>query len=130
MNDASELKSALSSYTGTDCYFFNPLNPSIKYTNGAKFFWDNAGGGAHWLLTILITQPEILNAAKVDPFVLIRLHVNQDMTAKLIVDNGNDPEYPEDYRLYYQRDLDYTDCPAGLWTFYLRNGVILIPSEY
>lgn len=126
MQDANELRSALSQFTGTEGYFFNPINRNIHYTDGAKFFFENAGGGAYWLLDFLITQPEILKPLKTEHFLIVQLAVTDDMRAVLTVANDTG----SDAIVYYRRDLDYTDCPAGEWMLYMIDHVILLPSEY
>lgn len=126
MKDANELRNALSQFIGTDHYLYNPINPNILYTDGAKFFFENAGGGAYWLLDILLTQPEILNPLKTEHFLVVQLTVNDDMLAVLTVANDTG----SDATVYYRRDLYYTDCPVGEWMFYMIDHVILLPSEY
>lgn len=126
MKDANELRNALSQFICTEGYFFNPINRNIHYTDGAKFFFENAGGGAYWLLDILLTQPEILNPLKTEHFLVVQLTVNDDMLAALRVANDTG----SDATVYYRRDLDYTDCPAGEWMLYMIDHVILLPSEY
>lgn len=126
MKDANELRNELGQFTCAEKYYFNPLNRSIYYTDGAKFFFKNAGGGAYWLLDILTTQPEILKALSREGFLCVTLTVTKDATAVLDVANDIGPGAT----VYYQRDLDYTDCPAGEWRLYLVDGVILLPSEY
>lgn len=126
MKDANELRNALSQLTCTEGYFFNPINRNIPYTDGAKFFFENAGGGAYWLLDILLTQPEILKPLKIDRFLVVQLAVTDDMRAVLTVANGTG----SDATVYYRRDLDYTDCPAGEWMLYMIDHVILLPYEY
>lgn len=126
MNDTSELRNKLGQFTGTEKYYFNPLNRSIYYTDGAKFFFENAGGGAYWLLDILITQSEILKALNADHFLVVQLTVTEDAKAVLVVTNDTG----SGATVYYRREIDFTDCPAGEWRLYLVDGVILLPSEY
>lgn len=65
MTDANELKSALCAYYGTENYYKHSLMGSrFLYTDGVRFFAQNAGGGAYWFLDILATQPEIREAMK------------------------------------------------------------------
>lgn len=126
MKDANELRNALSQFTCTEGYFFNPINRNIHYTDGAAFFFENAGGGAYWLLDILLTQPEILKPLKTYHFLVVQLVVTDDMRAVLTVANDTG----SDATVYYRLDLDYTDCPVGEWMLYMLDHVILLPSEY
>lgn len=126
MKDANQLRDELSQFTGTCRYYFHPFNRSIHYTDGAKFFFENAGNGAYWLLDILITQPEILKALSREGFLCVTLTVTKDATAVLDVANDSGPGAT----VYYRRELDYTDCPAGEWRLYMIDNVILLSSEY
>lgn len=117
-----QLESDLNQFTGTEAWYRHPLNPNVAYTDGMKYFADNAGDGAYWLLDILATQPEILNQMTDGGFVMIELEVG-DNEAVLRCTDGNDG-------LVYNRAIDYTDCPEGVWQFYFTDNVILLPSEY
>ena len=126
MKDANELRNELSQFICTDHYFYNPINHNIQYTDGAKFFFENAGGGAYRLLDILLTQPEILNPLKTEHFLVVQLAVTDDMRAVLTVANDTG----SDATVYYRREFEFTDCPTGEWWLYMIDGVILLPSEY
>lgn len=46
-------------------------------------------------------------------------------TSELIAaDDGNGNGY------LYTRGIDYTDCPEGVWKFYLVDGVLMLTAEY
>ena len=120
MKNPLELAHALAHYYGTEGYFFNPLYRWMKYTDGVKFFADNAGNGFYWGLDIIGT--ELRQLAKVEEFLSIKLIVSDDR-AVLAVDDGND-------NLLYTKHIQYTDCPEGIWKFYLINDVLMLPSEY
>ncbi len=92
----------LSSFVGTEQYFFNPLFKTLYYTEGVKYFLDNAGQGANWFLTLVAT--EIKPILKPD-FYFIELKVEKDETAKIICQR--DKGEP----ILYKLELDYTDCP-------------------
>lgn len=114
---ADELAHNLRQFTGTESYHRYLMG--VVLTDGARYFAENAGGGAFWLMDILATQPEI----RQQPFAHATLTVADDSTAKLTVTDGNDNQV-------YERTIDFTTCPAGKWEFYIIDGVILIPSEY
>lgn len=118
--NTQELKDGLVNFYGTENYHFNPLYPWLKYTDGAKFFAENAGGGAYWFLDIIGT--ELRELTRKEDFLNIVL-TSWDNKARILVDDGND-------NALYSRDIDYTDCPAGSWQFYLVNDVLMLPSEY
>lgn len=121
MTDASELKSALAGFTGTDGYHFNPLYRWLNYTDGVRYFAQHAGHGAYWFLDIVGT--ELRSHARSESFLLVTLEVKDGaahLSAKV------DSDRPE----IWSRDIDFTDCPEGEWQFYLIDNVMLLPSEY
>ena len=120
MQTTETFKDSLAQFYGTENYYVNPLYRWMKYTDGVKFFAENAGNGAYWLLDILGTELHALS--KNEEFMNIELHVTGN-NAKLIADDGND-------RRIYQKRIDYTDCPEGNYRFYLTNEVLMLASEY
>lgn len=92
----------LNSFIGTDNYYYNPLFKNLNYTDGVKYFMDNAGEGANWFLILVAT--EIKPILKED-FYFIELTVNKEETAKIIVQR--DKGEP----ILYEKEIDYTDCP-------------------
>ena len=79
---SNSFHSLLSSFTGIEQYFYNPLFKKINYTEGVRYFMQNAGGGAYWFLTLVATEiiPKLENE-----FYFIELTVNKDKTANIIV---------------------------------------------
>lgn len=118
---------SLSQFVGTEQYFFNPLFKNLNYTEGVRYFIDNAGNGANWFLILVAT--EIIPILKED-FYFIELTVNQDQTAKIIVQR--DKGEP----ILYEKDLDYTDCPYSNEPYkfcldvYPENSILCLLSEY
>src|SRR5258708_7241437 len=117
--NTTELSQDLANFTGTDEWYKHAINPAFTYTEGVRHFAQNAGGGAYWLLDILVTQPEIVRQANDMAFVTLKVKGSK---ATLLVTDGHDPETKA-----YQRRIDYTDCPEGNWSFYMRDGVIMLP---
>lgn len=113
-----DLKLELSLFTGTEFWHRHPLNRELVLTDGAKFFMDRAE--AWWFSDIVAT--ELAPMQRKEPFMLIVLH-SFDNKALLFADDG-------DGKKIWQRDIDYTDCPPGVWKFYLIDNVLLLPSEY
>lgn len=120
MEQATELQSELQNFIGTEQYFVNPMYRWLRYTDGVKYFATNAGGGAYWLLDIIGT--ELFDLGMKHRFMCVNLNVEGDW-AELTVTDG-------DYAKLYSRKIEYTDCPAGLWRFFLQNGVLMLTSEY
>jgi hypothetical protein len=124
---SNSFHSLLSSFTGTEQYFYNPLFKKINYTEGVRYFMQNAGGGAYWFLTLVATEiiPKLENE-----FYFIELTVNKDKTANIIVqlDKGEP--------ILYEKNLEYTDCPPSdePYKFCLDYGreltILCLLSEY
>lgn len=122
MNDASQLRAALAHCTGSSQWFRHPFS-RCTYTEGVQAFAQNAGGGAYWLLDILLTEPAILRAVQAHGIVFPTLHVvDGKATITVIRDTGEAP--------LFERRLTYTDCPDGEWRFYFAGDVLMLPSEY
>jgi len=118
--DTAALRHELAGFTGTGTYFRHALARGILYTEGVQHFAERAG--AYWLLDIIATQPEIVRPMKEDGFVIVSLH-SEGGKGSIVASDG-------DGHIYYRRELDYTDCPEGVWKLYFANNVILLPSEY
>ncbi len=123
----SNFHSLLNNFTGTNQYFYNPLYKNIYYTEGMKYFFDNAGEGAYWFLTLVATEmkPKLGN-----DFYFIELKVNKDESAKLKVQR--DKGEP----VLYKKKLSYTDCPYSekpykfCFDCYSDENVLCLLSEY
>lgn len=139
-----ELLQGLRHFTGSDEVFHHNMNRHVNYTEGVRFFAQQAGGGAYWLLDILATQPEILRAVKDDEFVVVMLQVAAGKGV-LTVARDLDQSEAEDGTITfkfadvrYVREIDYTDCPEGDWKFYMAMTaignaiapIIMLPREY
>lgn len=117
----SDLQAQLRVFTGTEQYYYNRMYPFVQYTDGVKFFMENAGGGARWLMDLLVTDPKVRKQAS--EFAAIRLLVENN-SALLTVNDGNDgPNVME-------RKIEYTDCPNGEYRFYWTGGVWMVNWEY
>lgn len=117
--DSSQLKNEMAQFTGTE-YYYRHLLSRMKYTDGVKFFAENAGGGAYWFLDIVGT--ELMEIQKSEPFISIKLNV-QDNKAVITASDGNDKKL-------WARAIEYTDCPDGEWSFYLIDEIMLFIREY
>jgi hypothetical protein len=138
MNDAHKLANDLRNFTGCEQPYFQKLFPAVVYTDGFKHFIDNAGGGAHWLFHILGSEPAILRGVRTEGFGVALLHVNEDGSADLTLDDGNDV-------VFFRRRIEHTDCPRLTddrgatvpWKFYMEPAevgdkpkiIIMLPGE-
>ena len=113
-----DLSQELSQFTGTE--YFHRSSPFSKmvHTDGVKHFCDRAG--AYWLLDIIASEyaPLLKNV----PFQSISLIVNHQK-ADISVEDG-------DCKTIKTKHLDYTDCPTGLYRFFLVDNVLMLTSEY
>lgn len=119
MESTVELKHELRMFTGTEQWYQHGLVRAFMYTDGVKYFAENAGGGAYWLLDILAT--ELLPKQKKYPFIAVKFVVGKKNA--ITATDGNDTQI-------YSKKIDYTDCPEGTWEFYLIDNILLLTSEY
>ena len=111
----------LAQFTGTETWHRHWLQRNLLYTDGVRFFEQNAGGGAGWFIDIVAT--EIFGLLAKEGFLCISIKVVGN-TPSITVDDGNDNI------LFERSNIEYTDCPEGIWKFYLTDNVLLLPSEY
>ena len=115
-----DLRQALTQYTGSESWYRHNLNRNMLYTDGVRFFAENAGGGAYWFLDIIAT--EVFPLLRNEPFISIEMTVEDDM-AGIVAGDGNG-------NVLWARHIEFTDCPEGEWRFYLTDNVLLLPTEY
>ena len=116
-----KLKTELQQYTGCEQPFFNPLYRWLNYTDGAKAFAELAE--AYWFLDYVGFNLQTC-AAKED-FIAIQLDVDgETMSAVITITDGNENLVKP------LKKIGYTDCPAGVWKFYLVNDMLMLPREY
>jgi hypothetical protein len=134
--DSSQLRHELRHFSGFDQPFHHPLHRRVLYSPGAQFFFKNAGRGAYWMLDILATEPEILQGVEKHGFCVVILDV---VDSKAVLTVARDYSAIEDEhgidmggtfgQIAYQRPIDYTDCPPGVWKFYFEGNMIMLPGE-
>ena len=129
---SSALALELAHFTGTELWHRHGLARSVTYTDGVKYFADNAGGGAYWFLDILATELPV--HLKREGFLGITMEVihsegKSTGSANLTADDGNG-------KIVWSRKIGFTDAPAGTWTFFMAPGgpgntmVIMLRSEW
>ena len=110
----------LSQFTGTENYYRTNHLFAKDMADGVQYFAENAGNGAFWFLDIVAT--EIYPLTKKDPFLAINMLV-EDGQAKIAVEDG-------DLKLLFSKHIAHTDCPSGLYEFFLTDNVLMLTSEY
>ena len=123
MNTAAKLSPAdLRQFAGgTNHYYRHSLNPTIMFTDGAKYVADE--GGAYWLLDeIALAQAYDKRLAR-QPFQVWKLVVKPNRTGLITVEDGN-------FNSLLTKALDYTDFPAPEITLWFSGNVIYLPAEH
>jgi hypothetical protein len=123
----TDLKNGLANFYGSENMYRHSLNRRMVYTDGVRYFAQEAGGGAYWFLDILATEGANCIKPKEDQnFVSVNMTV-KDSKAVIKFTDGNDT-------VYHTRDIEYTDCPEGEWKFFMiydgESTTVLLPSEY
>ena len=125
----NQLQKELRSYcNGVNQFLYNPLFKTIQYSDGVKYFMENAGQGAYWFLTLVAT--EIKPTIPSDDFYFIELKVNEDESA--VITCQRDKGEP----VLYKKELKYTDCPYSeepykfYFDYYPEQQTLILPSEY
>jgi hypothetical protein len=113
------LKAELSQFTGTEQYFFNPLFPDYRYTDGIKYLAEQAG--AYWMLDYIFSNQS--SELQHQPFQVWKLKVNKDESARIIVEDGNDNQLKA-------FKVPFTDFPLESIELWLVDKVLILPSEY
>ena len=121
MNTTNITLANLAQFYGSEQLYFNPMFKGLKYTEGVKFLNAN---GAGWLVDLMLSTiccaPKY---AKKYEFIHVRLYVNLPSKIGVVkFDDGND-------NVFYSKNIDYTDFPLPDISFYIENGVIMLPSE-
>ena len=110
----------MAQFTGSEHWYRHGLIRAITFTDGAKYVADTAG--AYWLLDEIATSQLEPGMVK-EPFQTWELRVNDNNSADLIVEDGND-------NVIYKKRIEYTDFPKPGITLWYSNKVIFLPSEY
>jgi len=126
--DSTELRTALSQFTGTEQWYRHDLNKRMLYTDGVRYFAKNGGEiGAYWLLDKTALEICPLLDRTNQAFDVVSVIVNLDHSADIIVTDGNEGQL-------LRLDINFTDLQNGEWRFYLieegDHRVMLLPSEY
>ncbi len=139
--DSQELRAELAQYNnGIDQTYTHPQHKRVIYSDGFRSFLQNAGKGAYWMLDILATQPEVVQGVTQHGFCVVVLNVTGNKAVLTVARDysANDNKQGVDLggtfdQIVYQRAIDYTDCPPGVWKFYYQAGqpaLLSLPSEY
>ncbi len=118
----SQLPPQLAYFTGTENYWrWSPLFNDVL-TDGAKYIAEEMG--AFWLMDVIASH---LSRMGYEDFIHIKLDVEEDQSAVVTLDDGNDV-------VLVEQEIEYTDFPydeIDLYACYdgIRY-VIMLPGEY
>jgi hypothetical protein len=109
----------LSQFYGTEKYHKTfVFSPNLKHTDGVQYFAEQAE--AFWFLDIVAT--EFYPFSDKYPFMAINMQV-EDGKALIAVEDG-------DLKTLTTKKIEHTDCPDGIYCFYLTDNVLMLTSEY
>ena len=109
----------LRQFTGSENWYRHPFNRKVLFTDGAKHVAD--AGQAYWLIDeIALAQLQKTIAA--EEFQVWKLKVNDDCTATLTCEDGND-------NIVFTKPIEFTDFPVKEITLWFENNTIYLPSE-
>jgi hypothetical protein len=111
----------LCQFIGSENWYRHGINRKVVFTDGAKYVADE--GGAYWLLDAIAIAQHYEKKVAGEGFQVWRLKVNEDRTASLVCDDGNN-------NIVYTQHIEFTDFPIDEIKFYFTDNTILLPSEY
>jgi len=111
----------LRQFTGSENWYRHGINRNVLFTDGAKHVADK--GGAYWLLDAIAIAQLYEKAVTGEEFQVWTLKVNENRTASLVCDDGND-------NIVYTQHIEFTDFPIDEIRLYFTDNTILLPSEY
>lgn len=107
----------IENFIGTEHYFNGYMG--VKYTDGVYYISQN---GYSWLVTDCIAVIKTNSKISREAFLSIKLKVNEDKTAVMTIDDGNN-------NILYTQEYNYTDAKRDL-NLYFMNDVLMLNSEY
>ena len=108
----------LSGFHGTFAYHKSSLFSKMVHTDGVESFCNQAH--AYWFLDVCAT--EIHPLLEREFFLSIKLIVVND-TAQIVITDGDDNPM-------LTKEIEFTDCPQGMYEFFLTVNVLMLTSEY
>src|ERR1700752_1942436 len=90
----------LQNFTGSENWYRHGINRKVLLTDGAKYVADE--GGAYWLLDAIAIAQLFEKSVTGEEFQVWTLKVNEDCTASLVCDDGDD-------NIVYTQHIAFTD---------------------
>lgn len=132
-----DLQAELAQFTGAEMYNRHAFNLRLVWTNGVEHFANTAK--AYWFLDVIAVGcngrpgpvPRIVPGKDRMGIVLLKVRAG---SAHLEIRNDYDEEDETCGSVLYQESIGPTDCPEGVWKFYLvaddQHVVMMLPGEY
>lgn len=122
----------LGRYTGTDNYWrsgFVYKDRSLSYTDGVQYVAEKAK--AYWLIDMCLSHAvEIYKKyAATEPRKFYDVLVCE-LTLKEDSDGAVFMVYDGDRRIIALQDIQFTYFPAAKQVFWIKEGILMLPSEY
>jgi hypothetical protein len=112
----------LAQFSGSENWYQHWLKRA-RFTDGAKYVFDNASNGAYWLLDEIVlnqSRPKV----RAEEFQVWILKVNlEKRKATLTCEDGNG-------NVVFTKRIGFTDFPLAEIKFYYTDNTVLLPSEY
>ena len=113
-----QITAELIQFTGTEHYYRHPFG--FNYTDGVRFVAKECK--AYWLIDEIASW-RLVEKIKREEFLVYKLKVNEDRTADLSIEDGND-------NIIARQKIEFTDFPLEEITMWFTNGVLYLPSEH
>lgn len=115
----------LSHFTGSEQFYRHGMVRSVIYSDGVQFLAESVG--AYWLIDEIALAQKFVRKVAGQEFQVWKLKVNDDGSAQLTVEDGNDNQI-------YSKRIAFTDFPAeGIELWCVDGGearTIHLPSEH
>lgn len=125
---AHSLRHDLSQFTGTQSYYFHPMYPWLKYTDGVRFLLREAG--AYWLLDKLGTELAHKFANRLSFWAEVLITSEDDQVHILVLERAwNEQRKATDVVCVLDAMVSPHTFPPGQWSLVFNHRVMCLPSE-
>lgn len=115
---AETFQNTLAHFNGSDQIYRYALGGSL-YTEGARYFMEN---DMHWLINDMLICVKFVNILRSQEFLNIRFTKNDNGSAQVVYDDGND-------MILHTQDYTKVDALVDKAQFYFENNTLHLPSE-
>lgn len=135
--NTQDLQTSLDQFTGTETWHRHPLNRRLLHTDGVQYFAEQAE--AHWFIDAIALgaygkKGPVPAAVPNKNYFGVVLLTSKDSAGSIVIRDDYDENDKTCGTVLWKTKLEYTDCPEGIWKFYLvddgEHTVLMVPSEY